>query len=136
MPSPANVSVCTSSVPAAKPMTIFWLVKATPAWLALPPAGDGGRFSFVEKTLKPILAGSPGAVLRFFDAEAYTAFCSDVMMWQVSKTDDYNAMVEAMRETLFWDHYFQVLHILPCLEDGYADHYEQPRVQDAPGTQR
>ncbi len=112
-------------------MTIFWMVKTTPSWLALPPGGESGRFSFVEKILKPILASHPGAALRFFDAEAYSSYCSDVMMWQVSNQADYNAMVEKLRETLFWDHYFQVLHILPSIEDGYADHYEKPRVQDA-----
>jgi hypothetical protein len=112
-----------------KPMTIFWLVKATPAWLALPPKGAGGRFAFVESTLKPIVGKHPGAQLRFFDAEAYTSVCSDVMMWQVTQRADYEALVEDLRETPFWDHYFQVQHIVPAVEDGYAEHYEQERVQ-------
>ena len=126
-----TASLAASTAPATKPMTVFWLVKTTPAWLALPPGGEGGRFSFVEKTLKPVLTRHPGTALRFFDAEAYTSYCSDVMMWQVSSQSDYNAMVEELRETLFWDHYFQVLHILPSIEDGYADHYKEPRVQDS-----
>ena len=41
------------------PMTIFWLVKATPAWLALAPKGDAGRFAFVDNILKPILGTTP-----------------------------------------------------------------------------
>jgi Darcynin, domain of unknown function len=111
-----------------KPLFFFWLVKTTPAWLALPPLGAGGRFDYVEKVLKPIIGAFRGVDLRFFDAEAHTAVCSDVMMWTVKDAAHYSAMVEKLRETLFWDHYFQVLQIIPALEDGYADHYAQPKV--------
>jgi hypothetical protein len=112
----------------SKPIFFFWLVKTTPAWLALPPLGEGGRFDYVEKVIKPIMGQFRQIDLRFFDAEAHTAVCSDVMMWTVKDTAQYSAMVEKLRETLFWDHYFQVLQIIPALEDGYADHYEQPKV--------
>ena len=109
-------------------MAIFWLVKTTPAWLLMPPMGAGGRFDFVEKVLKPIVGAHPGAQLRFFDAEAYTAKCTDVMLWTVSRMEDYNALVESLRETAFWDTYFQILQIIPTVEDGYAAHYEQEKV--------
>jgi Darcynin, domain of unknown function len=112
----------------SKPIFFFWLVKTTPAWLALPALGAGGRFDFVEKVIKPIIGQFCQIDLRFFDAEAHTAVCSDVMMWTVKDATQYSAMVEKLRETLFWDHYFQVLHIIPALEDGYADHYEQAKV--------
>ncbi|MCX7220084.1 darcynin family protein [Undibacterium sp.] len=115
---------------AVTPLTIFWLVKATPRWLALAPHGEGGRFAFVDAIIKPILARYPGVQLRFFDAEAYATLCSDVMMWQLSNREEYQALVEALRETNFWDHYFQVLHILPTVEDGYASHYQHSRAQD------
>jgi Darcynin, domain of unknown function len=111
-----------------KPVFFFWLVKTTPTWLAMPPLGAGGRFDFVEKVIKPILKQFPKVDLRFFDAEAHTAVCSDVMLWTVHDSAQYSAMVEKMRETPFWDHYFQILHIIPALEDGYADHYEQAKV--------
>ncbi len=113
---------------ADKPVYFFWLVKTAPAWLALPPLGAGGRFEYVEQVIKPILTQFPQASLRFFDAEAHTAVCSDVMLWTVHDSAQYSAMVEKLRETLFWDHYFQILSIIPALEDQYAEHYEQARV--------
>lgn len=106
------------------PRTIFWLVKATPAWLAKPAIGEGGRLEFVQQVLQPVLARHPRTTLRYFDTEAYSAWCSDVMMWHVPDLDDYDGLVEALRETPFWDTYFQVLHILPGVEDGYTRNYE------------
>jgi hypothetical protein len=105
------------------PMTMFWLVKTTPAWLAKPPHGPDGRFEFIGKVLQPILARHPGAALRYFDAEAYSAWCSDVMAWTVHDAAAYDALVEDLRETAFWDTYFQVLHIVPARENQYAAHY-------------
>lgn len=112
-----------------KPLTVFWLVKTTPEWLALPPLGAGGRFDFLETTVKPILVRSPQVALRFFDAEAYNADCSDVLMWTVHERAQYDVLVDALRETPFWDRYFQVKAILPSLENQYADHYRQTPVQ-------
>jgi Darcynin, domain of unknown function len=51
------------------------------------------------------------------------------MMWTVTSMDDYNSIVEALRETLFWDAYFEVRQILPAIEDQYARHYGQAPVQ-------
>jgi Darcynin, domain of unknown function len=39
------------------------------------------------------------------------------------------ALIESLRETRFWDDYLQVMQILPGVEDGYADHYDQQRIQ-------
>jgi hypothetical protein len=112
-----------------KPMFVFWLVKTNPSWLALKPIGEGGRFDYVEKVLKPIIGKHRGVSLRFFDIEAFSTVCTDLMMWEVSDLADYNALVESLRETRFWDDYFQIVYILPGVEDGYSDHYQQPRVQ-------
>lgn len=105
------------------PRTVFWLIKATPAWLALPATGEASRLEFVQQVLQPLLARHPRIALRYFDTEAYSAWCSDVMMWRVADLDDYDGMVEALRDTPFWDTYFQVLHILPGVEDGYMRNY-------------
>lgn len=118
----------TTTTAVQKPMTIFWLVKTTPEWLGLPPLGTGSRFAFVEEVIKPLLGKLRGVELRIFDAEAYSAVCSDVMQWTVHDRAAYDGMVESLRETPFWDRYFQLLHIIPTLEDQYADHYEQARV--------
>ena len=33
-------------------------------------------------------------------------------------------IADHLRETLFWDHYFEVLHILPTLEANYFEPFE------------
>jgi len=103
-------------------LTVFMLIKATPAWLALPPKQ---RMAFFAEKIRPLLADRPQLRLRYFDAEFYTARCSDVMMWETDEPAVYRALVEDLRETLFWDHYFQVVEIIPAVEDAYADHYHE-----------
>ena len=104
-----------------RPFTLFMLVKTTPQWLALTPPE---RFAFVEKTIKPILGKHPEVKLRFFDVEAFAARFSDVLMWETADLERYQSLVEHLRETPFWDVYFQVLEILPGIENAYADHYD------------
>ncbi|KRB52386.1 MAG: darcynin family protein [Pseudomonadota bacterium] len=106
-------------------ITVFMLIKTTPAWLALPPKA---RFAFFDAHVRPLLAARPQVRLRYFDAEFYTARCTDVMMWETSDQSAYRAIVEELRETLFWDHYFQIVEIVPAVEDAYADHYDQDRI--------
>ncbi|MDQ0771765.1 hypothetical protein QF026_000231 [Streptomyces aurantiacus] len=33
-------------------------------------------------------------------------------------------VIEALRETPFWDHYFEIVEILVGVENGYAKHYD------------
>lgn len=106
------------------PLTVFWLIKTTPEWLALPPHGEDGRFAFGKNVLDPILARYPGARMQFFDSEAYTADCSDVMVWTVTSLVDYNGAVNDLRETKFWSAYFTIEKIIPAIENEYAKHYK------------
>lgn len=106
-------------------MTIFMLVRATPAWLALTPTE---RFAFVGETIRPALAKRPELSLRYFDAEAFSARVSDVMMWRVADMAQWLSLVEDLRETRFWGDYFEVLDIIPAVEDAYATHYGVDRV--------
>ncbi|BCL25160.1 hypothetical protein GCM10017557_00190 [Streptomyces aurantiacus] len=39
-------------------------------------------------------------------------------------------VIEALRETPFWDHYFEIVEILVGVENGYAKHYDT----DIPAT--
>lgn len=110
--------------------TVFFLINATPAWLAKTPAD---RNQFVAEVLRPVIAKHPHVRLRYFDAEAYSARISDVMMWEVGKRDDYHALVEDLRETQFWGSYFDVQEIIATVEDGFAQHY---RVEGFGASQR
>ncbi|WP_266065208.1 darcynin family protein [Brucella intermedia] len=109
---------------ATNPMTIFWLIKTTPEWLALPPHGENGRFDFGKKVLDPILARYPGAKMTFYDSEAFTADCTDVMVWTVINLEHYNGAVNDLRETRFWSFYFTIEKIIPAIENEYAKHYK------------
>lgn len=109
---------------ATNPMSIFWLIKTTPEWLALPPHGENGRFDFGKKVLDPILGRYPGAKMTFYDSEAFTADCTDVMVWTVTNLEDYNGAVNDLRETKFWSFYFTIEKIIPAIENEYAKHYK------------
>lgn len=109
---------------ATNPMTIFWLIKTTAEWLALPPHGENGRFAFGKDVLDPILARYSGAKMAFYDSEAFTADCTDVMVWTVTSLEDYNGAVNDLRETKFWSFYFTIENIIPAIENEYAKHYK------------
>ena len=101
--------------------TIFMLVRTTTAWLALTPPR---RFAFVNDTIGPILARNPRVSMRFFDSEAFSADFTDVIMWETADVLAYQAVVEELRETLFWDAYFAIVKIIASIENAYAIHYD------------
>jgi Darcynin, domain of unknown function len=95
----------------------FMLVKTTTAWLQIPTKQ---RFEFLEKTIKPILAKHPAVNMRFFDSEAFSGRFTDVLMWETAQVQEYQCLVEKLRETLFWGTYFEVVEIVPAIENAYA----------------
>ena len=100
--------------------SIFMLVRATSHWLALAPEQ---RFAFIEAEIQPRLVRHPGVRVRFFDVEHMSARISDVVLFETGDLAQYRSLVEGIRETPFWDHYFEVREILPGVENGYARHY-------------
>jgi darcynin-like uncharacterized protein len=103
-----------------RPRTTFMLVRATTSWIGMTPAA---RHDFVDRTLRPILGRHGQVRLRYFDAEAYSASTSDVLMWEAADDADYRGLVEELRETAFWGTYFEVREIVPCVEEDFARHY-------------
>jgi hypothetical protein len=95
---------------------IFMLVKSTRHWLDLP---NPERAAFIESKLHPLLRKRPEVTLRFFDAEAFSAYASDVLLWETADISAWQWICDHLRETQFWDHYFEVLQILPSLEGNY-----------------
>jgi Darcynin, domain of unknown function len=100
--------------------TFFMSLKTTENWIALPPSK---RHEFVDSTIRPILADNPAVTLRYFDAEAFSADVSDVAMWETADVLAYQQVVELLRETKFWGHYFEVVTIIPAIENAFAAHY-------------
>ncbi len=101
--------------------TIFMLIKTTPTWLQL---AHKERFAFLNNTIKPILTDHLEVSMRFFDAEAYSEVASDVIVWETQNLWCYQSVVENLRESNFWSAYFDVVYIIPSIENAYAGHYD------------
>ena len=99
----------------------FMLVRTTSTWLALTPTE---RFAFLGDTIAPILGRHSDVSMRFFDSEAFHAEYTDVVMWETASVLSYQAIVEELRETQFWGHYFEVVDIVASIENAYALHYD------------
>ena len=102
------------------PMTVFMLVRATPAWLALTP---NDRFAFFAREIVPRIAAHPQVRMRFYDSEFYNARVSDVLAWEVADRHAYELVVEGLRETAWWGGYFEVVEILPAVENAALVNY-------------
>lgn len=101
-------------------MTFFLQLIATPAWLALSRAD---RHRIIAEHVAPVLARHPGVELRWFDAEAFSAAPSDIVM---AETDDLTAwtdLIEELRDTPLWSTPFFTVHALvPAIENGFRDY--------------
>ncbi len=96
----------------------FVMLRATPAWLALSRAR---RKALGDEHLGPILQAHAGKLrMRYFDAEAFTAQCSDLMMIETTDPKHHYYFMEQLRDSVLITHpYFEVVQIVPTLEDGY-----------------
>ncbi|MBD2665804.1 darcynin family protein [Richelia sinica] len=101
--------------------TFFMLVKTTATWLQISPKE---RFEFLEKMILPILKTHPSVQMRFFDSEAFSGRFTDVLMWETVEIQEYQFLVEKLRETLFWGTYFEIVEIVPAIENAYASYYK------------
>jgi hypothetical protein len=111
----------TTTTPTAVNHVFFMHVRTTPTWLSLAPSE---RFAFLGDAIAPILSRHQDVSMRFFDSEAFHAGCTDVVMWETKSILAYQALVEELRETLFWGHYFEVVDIVASIENAYAMHYD------------
>lgn len=99
----------------------FMLVKTTVTWLRIPTKE---RFEFLETRISPILKKHPSVKMRFFDSEAFSGRFTDILMWEASEVKDYQFLVEELRETLFWGTYFEIVEIVPAIENAYTLYYK------------
>jgi hypothetical protein len=65
----------------------------------------------------------PQRPLRFYDTEFYSARVTDIWVWEADDHDAYRLLIDALRETPFWDRYFDVVDLLVGTENGYARTY-------------
>ncbi|WP_392896497.1 darcynin family protein [Streptomyces sp. LN699] len=103
------------------PVTAFMLVKTTPEWLALTVQERVNAFT--TQVLPVIEAKTTGVRSRFYDTEFYSARVTDVWMWEAEDHHAYQLLIDALRETPFWDRYFEIVDLLVGTENGYARTY-------------
>ncbi|MEV0542974.1 darcynin family protein [Nocardia salmonicida] len=103
------------------PVTAFMLVKTTPEWLALTVRERVNAFT--TQVLPAIEAKTTSVRSRFYDTEFYSARVTDVWVWEADDHHAYQLLIDALRETPFWDRYFEVVDLLVGTENGYARTY-------------
>jgi hypothetical protein len=97
---------------------IFVHLKTTRYWLDLP---NEKRAAFFEGTVKPLLRKCPDVKIRFFEPEAFSTAATDILLCETKSLSTWAWFCDHLRDTLFWDHYFEVREILPALEGNYFD---------------
>ena len=113
----------TADTPFDPALTVFMLVKTSPEWLGF---SVERRFELLRETVTPILRKHAADVrLRFFDVEFYSTRITDVWLWDARDHHAYQLLVEDLRETPFWDRYFQIVEILTGIENAYAKNYDR-----------
>jgi hypothetical protein len=104
-------------------MTMFMLLKTTPAWLTL---SRPERRVFMAATIAPILAVHPATRMRYYDAEALTGRCTDLAVFETEDLEDYSDLVDAMRDTPFFGlPYYEIVDIVPAIENGFLAYDER-----------
>ncbi|MFD9024120.1 darcynin family protein [Streptomyces parvulus] len=103
------------------PVTAFMLVKTTPEWLSM--TVEERVVAFTTQVVPVVRAKTTGVRSRFYDTEFYSARVTDVWVWEADDHHAYQLLVDALRETPFWERYFEVVDLLVGTENGYARTY-------------
>jgi hypothetical protein len=107
-------------------LTVFMLVKTMPEWLGLPV---DRRFQLLKEQIEPLLHKHRADIrLRFYDVEFYSTRVTDVWLWEAREHHAYQLLVEDLRETEFWDRYFEIVEILTGVENAYAKNYDRAAI--------
>jgi len=102
-------------------VTAFVLLKTNRAWLEL---SVPERVAAFQENVLPAIKDKEDVRWRYYDTEFYTARVTDIWVWEARNHEAFQLAIEALRETPFWDYYFEVVEILVGVENGYAKHYD------------
>lgn len=106
-----------SSVVSPTEYTAFMLLTALPEWLAL---SRSERRRIADAALGTVLGGRVSTSMRFFDAEAFSARCSDIAVFTTTDLAEYYLVIEELRDSaLFTTPYFRLDELILALEDGH-----------------
>ena len=101
--------------------TIFILYQALPAWLRL---SRPERNAVFQAEVAPVFDRfKPHLSVRLFDAEAFHAEVSDVMLVTGNDLRQYYYFMEALRDTaLFGEPYIVLNDVIVSTENGFRDY--------------
>ncbi|KAA6213312.1 darcynin [Streptomyces albofaciens JCM 4342] len=105
----------------APPVTAFMLIKTMPEWLAMTP--EERVHALDTEVMSVVKAKTTGVRSRFYDTEFYSTRVTDVWVWEADDHEAYQLLIDALRETPFWDRYFEIVDLLVGTENGYARTY-------------
>ncbi len=99
-------------------LAVFMLVNTRPEWLGF---SESARPRGLRDALDPLLARHAGQVsLRVFDIGFYAAHATDLWMWEAADHRAYERLVDDLCDTPFRDRFFEIVEILPGLENASA----------------
>lgn len=97
------------------------MLQFQPAWLRL----ERAERAAVWERVRSLAAEAGGVRLRWFDAEAFCADYSDILLAEAGDLAAYHMFWEAVRDTeLFSVPYVEVKQVAVGLEDGFAAYDE------------
>ncbi|MFE9789312.1 darcynin family protein [Nocardia salmonicida] len=97
--------------------TAFMMLTALPAWLAL---SRPQRRHIADTALGTALAAQTKTTMRFYDAEAFSARCSDIAVFATTDLAEYYLVIEQLRDSaLFTTPYFRLEDLIVSVEDGH-----------------
>jgi hypothetical protein len=109
--------------------TFFMLLRSAADWLKL---GRAERQRFLAEHVQPVFALYPAVTMRFYDTEAFSGRCTDIAVFETADLQAYTFLIDGLRDTAFFSHpYFEVLDIVPAVEEGYAVYDRAHGVQAA-----
>ena len=97
--------------------TFFMHLNATRHWLQLTRKQ---RSEYFTDTLSGILHKYEQVSVRLFDVEAFSAKCSDIVVFETANLRQYCFLIDALRDSkMYTVPYFDVVDIIPAVEDGF-----------------
>ncbi len=106
----------------ARIYTFFVHLNARKEWLKL---NREDRNSYFNELKHDVFEKYPDVIIRLFDAEAFTVLCSDIVMFETENIQNYYFLIEELRDTkIYTEPYFDVISILPAIEDGFLEFEE------------
>lgn len=97
--------------------TFFVLMNATPECLRL---SRQERRDVNVQVLGPIFARFPGVKVRLYDAEAISARCSDIALFETEDLKQYYDLIKTLRDSpIYTVPYFEIVEIIPAIEGGF-----------------